>query len=112
MTAKAKGKRPAFDEDVTVDRLTSMVLALTAEVSVLRERADTLEHLLVQAGGLGPDAVDQFVPDSDQEAKREAERAALLDRVLWIVRAGQDEAAAGETDAAYDAVVASLKDGS
>jgi hypothetical protein len=110
MTRKAKGKRPAFDEDETVDRLTSMVLALAAEVSVLRERADTLEHLLVASGGLEADAVDQFVPGLELEAKREAARAALLDRVLWIVRAGQEETAAGETDATYAAVVASLNE--
>ena len=110
MTPKAKGKRPAFADDVTVDRLTSMVLALAGEVSVLRERADSLEHLLAEAGSLAPSAVDDFVPDAEMEAQRERRRAAFLDRVLWIVRAGQEETSAGDTDAAYAAIVASLND--
>ena len=112
MTPRAKGKRPAFADDVTIDRLTSMVLALAGEVSVLRERADTLEHLLEQAGIVGAGAVDEFVPDDQMEAEREQRRAAFLDRVLWIVRAGQEETSAGETDAAYAAIVASLNDDS
>ena len=50
--------------------------------------------------------------DRLNKAKREQRRAAFLDRVLWIVRAGQEETSAGETDASYAAIVASLNNDS
>jgi hypothetical protein len=46
MAKTAKGKRPVYFEDPQVDKLLAMVIALTGEVSVLRERLDTLERLL------------------------------------------------------------------
>ncbi len=46
MAKTAKGKRPVYFEDPQVDKLLAMVIALTGEVSVLRERIDNLERLL------------------------------------------------------------------
>jgi hypothetical protein len=44
--ARAKGKRPAYFDTPESDRTLSIVLALMAEVSALRERLDTVERLL------------------------------------------------------------------
>lgn len=38
---KAKGKRPYYFANPDVDRLLSMVMALTGELSVTRDRLDT-----------------------------------------------------------------------
>ncbi|MEQ9641160.1 MAG: hypothetical protein RIM84_14145 [Alphaproteobacteria bacterium] len=100
---KAKGKRPGFAPDPNVDRLTAMVMALAGEVWVLRERLDTMERLTGQSA-----AVESYVADERVAAAREADRAAFLDRVLAIVSASQQEAAAGESPATYQAVVDAL----
>jgi hypothetical protein len=108
MSAKAKGKRPQFADDPQIDRLLAMVTALAGEVAVLRERQDTLERLLHSAGALNVTAIEAYEPDETVLADRERWRAAFLDRVLWIVRAGLDEDAAGETAESYSDVVAGL----
>lgn len=92
----ARGKRPAFHENASIDRLVSMVLALTSELSVLRDRVDTLELLGTQAGWLADGAVESFVPDLPLRERREAAREAYLGRVLHIMQAeidglGRDE---------------------
>jgi hypothetical protein len=46
------GKCPAFHADPAIDRLIAMVLSLTREVSVLRDRVDTLEVLGEEADWL------------------------------------------------------------
>ena len=61
-------------------------MALTSEVSVLRDRLDTVELLGEQAGWLGPGAVDGFVPGMAVRERREAAREAYLGRVLHILK--------------------------
>ena len=39
---RAKGKRPEYFDDFAIDRLMSIVMALVAEVSVVRQRLDTI----------------------------------------------------------------------
>lgn len=111
MSGKARGKRPGFAADPNVDRLTAMVLALAGEVSVLRERVDTLERLLERSGSLTRAEIEAYRPDAAAAEERERWRAAFLDRVLWIVRAGEAEAVAGETPESYQAVVDALAAG-
>lgn len=83
----ARGKRPRFHEHDATDRLIAIVLALTSEVSVLRDRLDTVERLGTAAGWLGPGEVDAFVPDQPLREAREAAREAYLGRVLHILKA-------------------------
>ena len=86
----ARGKRPAFHDDAANDRLIAIVLALTSEVSVLRDRLDTVEILGSRAGWLADGAVDGFVADPPTRERREAAREAYLDRVLHILKAEVD----------------------
>ena len=50
MAKKAKGKKPTFFADPQVDKLMAIVMALAGEVSVLRERLDTVERLAENKG--------------------------------------------------------------
>ena len=103
-----RGKRPAFHEQASIDRLIAMVLALTGEVSVLRERLRTVETLGERAGWLAPGAIDGFVPRQTDREAREGEREALLARVTHIMTAeisGLD----GEKD--YWADIAAIEEG-
>ena len=41
----AKGKKPNYLNDGSIDNLMAMIMTLTQEISVLRDRIDTLERL-------------------------------------------------------------------
>lgn len=83
--SRAAGTRPAFHADPAIDRLIAMVLALTSEVSVLRDRVDTLEILGQDAGWLAADAIDAYHPPPAVRQRRETAREAMLGRVLAII---------------------------
>ena len=42
----AKGKKPNYLNDGSIDNLMAMIMTLTQEISVLRDRIDTLERIL------------------------------------------------------------------
>jgi hypothetical protein len=83
----AKGKRPTYFDPAT-DRLIQMVMTLMGEVSVMRDRLDTVERL-IEKHGLFPQAeIDSFEPSEAALARRTSERSAYLSRML---RGMQDE---------------------
>jgi len=104
----ARGKRPALHDNPAVDRLVAMVLALTSEVSVLRDRIDTIEILGERAGWLEAGAVDGFVADQPLRERREAAREAYLGRVLHILKS-EIEGLEGESD--YWATIGEIEQG-
>ena len=79
-----KGKRPYFFEDKSVDQLMTFILELMAEVMVLRDRQDTLERMLDQKGTISREDLRRYIPEPDVEVERNAERSALINRVLRI----------------------------
>jgi hypothetical protein len=81
----AKGRKPQYFADPATDKLLSMVLALTQELSVARDRIDTLERLLDRAGLLAAEVVDAYLPTPDEAAARAETRAAMLRRVFRTV---------------------------
>ncbi len=68
-----------------------MVLALTQELSVARDRIDTLERLLDRAGVLNLTTVEVYLPTPQEAAERGERRAAMLRRVF---RGAESEARA------------------
>ncbi len=77
-----RGKRSQFFADPSLDQMMTFLLELTAEVSVLRERQDTLERLLAQHGSVTRAQIEAYQPDAAADAERTAARAALIKRVL------------------------------
>lgn len=59
-----------------------MILALAAELSVVRARLDTCERLLVEAGVFKPDAIEAYVPDAAAVAAREQLRTRSIAKIL------------------------------
>ena len=57
---KAKGKRPFYFSDPDVDRLLSMIMALTGELSVTRDRLDTLERVAAVKGLFSGDDIEGY----------------------------------------------------
>ncbi len=108
----AKGRKPQYFADPATDKLLSMVLALTQELSVARDRIDTLERLLDRAGVLDAQVVENYLPTVEEAAARSTLRAAMIRRVF---RAAEKEAqdlerdgAAAQTPNVQEAAVAGM----
>jgi hypothetical protein len=82
LSRAAKGRKPQYFADPATDRLLSMVLALTQELSVARDRIDTLERLLDRAGVLSAKTVDAYLPTMEEAAERSELRAGMIRRVF------------------------------
>jgi hypothetical protein len=79
---RAKGRRPDYFDDPAVDRLYSLALALTAEVSALRERLDTVERLLESGGSLRRENIETYAPDRTAGEERGVATKAFVARVM------------------------------
>jgi hypothetical protein len=94
---KAKGKRPAYFEDPAIDRTLSIVMALVAEVSVMRERIDTIERLLEAKGSITRADIESYTPDRAAGKERGLLTKAYIGRIMRGVQ--QDMEALAELDA-------------
>jgi hypothetical protein len=88
----SKGKRPHFFEDHSVDHLLAMIVELSAELSVVYSRLDTLERVLEEAKIVDRAKLDAYQPDQKAEAERAEWRTLFLDRLFRTMRA-KDEGA-------------------
>ena len=83
--AKAAGKRPYFLNEENETTL-AILMAVVQELSVTRQRNDTLERLLEQHGVIQRDEIENFVPDKVAAAERGLATQELIARVLRIVQ--------------------------
>lgn len=93
---RAKGKRPEYFEDPAIDRILSIVMALVAEVSVLRQRQDTVERLLDARGMISRADIEGFVADKDAAYERGLETKAYIARVMRGVQQAMEAMAVDE----------------
>jgi hypothetical protein len=91
-----KGKRPVFSSDPQIDKLVSIVMSLAGELSVVRERLDTVERLAAAKGLFTSEEIDGFDIDAATDAERETWRAQFLERILWVMREEIDQLNAPE----------------
>ena len=77
-----KGKRPYFFDDPNIDQMMTFFLELMTEVSVIRERLDTVEHLLDTKTSITRADIENYRPDAEAEAKCVAWRDGYVKRVL------------------------------
>lgn len=103
---RAKGRRPGYFEDPAIDRLLSIVMALVGEVSVLRERSDTLERLIEQHGLFPQNEIENYLPDPAAAKKRGEATMAYISRVMRGVQ--QDVEAMRNPDAPVEEVADKL----
>ncbi len=71
-----------FFDDPALDRAVAMIMALAAELSVAKDRAAILEHLLIENGYLDRDAIDDFAPPPELEQKMRTEREAFIQGLM------------------------------
>lgn len=84
----AKGKKPQYFSDPAIDKLLWMTLTLMEELSVTRDRLDTVERLLEASRVLRQRDIEGYRPRAAAAAQRAARRSAYVDRVM---RAAQSE---------------------
>lgn len=86
--AKAKGRRPEYLDSPFEERILSMLLALVGEVSVLRERLDTVERLLEAKGSISRVDIENYAPDLETGK----ERARIIrEYIARVMRAMQQD---------------------
>ena len=83
-----RNSRPQFFDDAAVDQVMSVVLGLAQEVSVLRDRLDTVERVLDEKGTLTREDLEHWRPDAAAEAQRQQRRADFLQRIFRAIRHG------------------------
>lgn len=94
----AKGRRPFFFENAAIDKLLAMIMALTGEVAVLRERLDTHERLAKKGKVATSENIEKYAPDTSVEDAREKTRVAMLNRVFRIIAFNDDKRTESEAN--------------
>jgi len=84
--ARAKGPRPYSLHDKALENVLTITMAIAGELAVTRERLDTLERLLEGKEILLQKEIEQFIPTSEQEKKRQQWQADYIARILRIVQ--------------------------
>lgn len=80
--ARAKGKRPDFLGDPASERMLSILLAVVGEVSVVKERLDTVERLLDGKGTIDRADIDAYEPDRDAAQQRASMTKEYIARIM------------------------------
>ncbi len=80
-----KGKRMYFFKDPAIDQLYGVVVALTAEMSVLRDRLETVERLLESKGSISRADIEEYRPDTKEEGERTEWRDSYIGRVFAAI---------------------------
>lgn len=106
--AKAKGKRPQYFDDSALDRMLSILLAVVGEVSVLKERLDTVERLLDVKGTISRADIEAYEPDRDAAYERGLATKEYIARVMRGVQ--QDMEALAEAEPPVDQISRELRD--
>lgn len=89
----AKGKKPEYFSDPAIDKLLWMTMTLMEELSVTRDRLDTVERLLEGRKVLRRRDIESYLPRGKAELERSARRAAYVDRMMRAVHAELEELA-------------------
>lgn len=97
----ARGKRPQFYETPGLDEAMSMIMVLANELSVVRDRLDTVEKIAAAKGVMLDAEIEAFEPDQETLEARELRRQDFLARLFYLARKDAAEQATGDTADRY-----------
>ena len=80
------GDDPIYLPDPVVDAAIRMLVEVSAQLWIERERRWVTEQLLEQRGVLSREEIESFRPDAEARAAIRAERARYLERVFKELR--------------------------
>jgi hypothetical protein len=101
---KAKGKRPFYFSDSDIDKLLTMVMALAGELSVTRDRLDTVERIAASKNLFSEEDIETFELDSDALEARAARHQTLFREITRVI-SSEIEELDRESSSDYDQVV-------
>ena len=101
----AKGRRPYFFDDPNVDKLLAMLMALTGEVSVIRERLDTHERLAEKKKFSTSANIEAYRATEVVDQERVKWRADYVARILRIVTDELEQITRKESNEQYENIV-------
>lgn len=78
----SKGPRESYFSDPAIDKLHTMLMITIQELSVARDRIDSLERMLESTKVLDRNALDQFALDDQARADRAERQRLLINRVF------------------------------
>ena len=103
MKRTVKGRRPQFNDDLAIDNVHGMIMALATELAVLHDRVDSMQRVAAAKGIVLSEEVDSFVPDNDTLVAREEWRRNLLKRMFYVLREQADDVSQNENEQKYAA---------
>lgn len=97
----ARGKRPQFYDTPGMDEAMSMIMVLANELSVVRDRLDTVEKVAAAKGVLLDAEIEAFEPDQATLEARELRRQDFLARLFYLARKQAAELQSGDSADRY-----------
>jgi len=101
----SRGKRPRFYTTAGMDDAMSMVIVLAQELSVLRDRVDSIERVSANRGIDLAKEIDALVLDQTALEARELRRHQLFERLYYLVRKEAHELEQAESKQRYDEII-------
>ena len=80
------GRRHGIFDDPAMDQMMTFIVELATEVSVLRERLNTVELLLDDNDTISRDDIEAYRPGEATESQRTADRTGLVERIFRMHR--------------------------
>lgn len=102
---KAKGKRPQYFEDPAVDKLHLMLMAVMEELSVTKDRMDTIERLIEDKGLFKRNSINNFKPTPEAEIERTQQRLQYISRVMRSIILDQENSSDSSSELEFNEVV-------
>ena len=104
----SKGKRPGFYADPAMDEAMSMIMVLSSELFVLRERLDTFEAIAAEKGVMLSEEIDSYEPSQDLAEHREARKQEFFVRLFYVANKRAAELATQDTSGRYESVLKTI----
>jgi hypothetical protein len=104
----SKGKRPGFYEDPAMDEAMSMIMVLSSEFFVMRERLDTFEAIAAEKGVMLSEEIDSYEPSQELAEEREARKQDFFDRLFFVANKRAAELVSQDTSGRYDSVLKTI----
>ncbi len=101
----ARGKRPQFYATPGLDEAMSMIMVLANELSVVRDRLDTVEKVAAAKGLVLDAEIEAFAPDQATLEARELRRQDFLARLFYLARKQAAELQTGDSAERYAATL-------
>lgn len=105
----ARGKKPQYFSDPAIDKLLWMTLTLMEELSVTRDRLDTVERLLAAKRVVRRSELEGWTPDATAATERAAARSAYVDRMMRAMHAELEEIAGRDMPRTEADVIAAVE---